>query len=333
MKKALITALANYVPDNILSNKDLELLVETNDAWIQERSGIKERRILKDPEKAVAFMGAEVCRRILAKRGIGIDDIDLILVCTATPEYQFPATANVIGGMLGATKPWGFDLMAGCSGFVYALWTASRFIESGSCERILVVGTDKMSGIVDYTDRNTCVLFGDAAAGVLLEASDSGNGVIDAKMYSDGSGAEVLNQIAGGSLNPASSETLAKKQHFIRMDGKSVFKVAVSKMADVAAEMMERNNLASDQVDWLVPHQANLRIIEATANRMGLGMERVMVNIDRFGNTTCASIPNCLVEWEDKLKPGDNIILTAFGAGYTWGGVYLKWGKTFSGKA
>jgi 3-oxoacyl-[acyl-carrier-protein] synthase-3 len=323
--RAAITAVANYLPDDILTNAEIERMVNTSNEWILERSGIAERRILKDPAKATAFMGAEAARQVLRKRGIGAEEIELVIVCTATPEHPFPATANIISDKIGAKNAWGFDLMGACSGFIYALHTASKFIETGAHKKILVIGTDKMSGIVDYTDRNTCVLFGDAAAAVLLEPAEDGCGVLDAKMYSDGSGLKYLHLPAGGSLHPANCDTVELRQHYMHMEGKPVFKVAVTKMADVAAEMMERNKLTAADVAWLVPHQANKRIIEATAGRMGVGMEKVMLNIQKYGNTTCASIPNCLAEWESQLKKGDNLILCAFGAGFTWGGVYLKW--------
>lgn len=322
---AAITAVANYYPESILRNSDLEKMVDTNNQWIMERCGIEERRILKDNDKATAFMGAEAAKRVLVKRGISAEEIDLIILCTATPEHQFPATANIIGDMIGARNAWGFDLMAGCSGFVYSLNVASQFVVNGTHKKVLVIGSDKMSSIVDYNDRNTCVLFGDAAGAVLLEPNNDGLGIIDCKMYSDGAGKKHLYQIAGGSLNPATEETVKARQHSIYMEGPPVFKVAVIKMAEVAEEMMLRNNLKPEDIAYLTPHQANKRIIEATAERMGIGMDKVMLNIQRFGNTTCASIPNCLAEWENRLHKGDNLIITAFGAGFTWGGIYLKW--------
>ena len=323
--KAAITAVANYLPDDVLTNSELEKMVDTDSEWIMARSGIAERRILKDPTRATAWMGAEAAKKLLEKKKISASEIELIIVCTATPEYQFPATANVISNMIGATNAWSFDVMAACSGFIYGLTVAAKFIETGMHKKVLVIGSDKMSSIVDYTNRNTCVLFGDAAAAVLLEPDESGNGVMDSRLYTDGSGLQYLKQAAGGSRFPSNFDTVELKQHYIHMDGKPVFKVAVVKMADVAAEMMQRNNLKAEDVAYLVPHQANKRIIEATAGRMGVGMEKVMMNIERYGNTTCASIPNCLCEWENKLKKGDNLILCAFGAGFTWGGVYVKW--------
>ncbi len=322
---ASITAVANYLPEYILHNAELEKMVDTSHEWIMERSGIEERRILRDKEKGTAFMAAEAAKKTLAKRNIKAEELDLLIVCTATPEHQFPATANIVSDMIGAVNAWSYDIMAACSGFIYALTTASKFIETGTHKKVMVIGADKMSSIVDYADRNTCVLFGDAAAAVILEPDNEGYGVIDSRMYSDGSGKKNLFQIAGGSLNPASIETVSNKLHHITMDGKSVFKVAVVKMAEVAAEMMERNNLTADDIAFLVPHQANKRIIEATAERMGIGMNKVMLNINKYGNTTCASIPNCLAEWEPLLKKGDNLILTSFGAGFTWGGIFVKW--------
>lgn len=323
--KAAITAVANYLPENVLRNADLERMVDTSNEWIMDRCGIEERRVLNDKTKGTAFMAAEAAKKALEKRGMKAEEIELLIVCTATPEHQFPATANIVGDMIGAVNAWSFDVMAACSGFIYALTTASKFIETGTHKKVMVIGSDKMSSIVDYTDRNTCVLFGDAAAAVILEPDTEGYGVLDSRMYSDGSGKKSLFQAAGGSLNPATEETVKNKQHHITMDGKAVFKVAVVKMAEVAEEMMQRNNLSAADVAYLAPHQANARIIQATAERMGIGMDKVMLNISKYGNTTCASIPNCLAEWEPQLKKGDNLILTSFGAGFTWGGIYLKW--------
>ncbi|MBI3134312.1 MAG: ketoacyl-ACP synthase III [Bacteroidetes bacterium] len=325
MNRAAITAVGAYLPDYVLNNEEMETLVETTNEWIVTRSGITERRILKDKTKASAFMAAEAAKNVLEKRGITADSIDLIIVATVTPDHQYPATANVVADMIGAKNAWGFDLQAACSSFIYALQTGSKFIESGTHKRVLVIGSDKMSSIVDYTDRKTSILFGDAAGAVLLEPSADENGIIDARMYVDGSGKKYLYQPAGGSLNPASYDTVLNKQHFVYMDGQAVFKIAVTKMADVAEEMMVRNNLSADDVAFLVPHQANKRIIEAAAERMGIGMEKVMLNIHKYGNTTSATLPLCLYEWEHELKKGDNIILTTFGAGFTWGGMYIKW--------
>lgn len=323
--RAAISGIGTYIPDYVLTNSALEKMVDTNNDWITERTGVKERRILKDKDKATAFMAAEAAKNLLKKKNISPLEIELIIVCTATPERQFPATANVVSDMIGAKNAWSFDILAACSGFIYALNTASKFIESGAHKKILVIGSDKMSSIVDYTDRNTCVLFGDAAGAVLLESTAENYGIMDSRMYSDGSGVKYLHQVAGGSLNPATTETVANRQHFIQMDGKGVFKYAVVKMAEVAEEMMKRNNLKPEDIAFLAPHQANKRIIEATAERMGIGMDKVMLNIHKYGNTTCASIPLCLSEWENKMKKEDNIILTSFGAGFTWGGIYIKW--------
>lgn len=322
---AAITAIAHYAPETLLTNADLEKMVDTNNDWIVERTGIMCRHILKDNTKATAYMAFEAAKKALHKRNMKAEELELIIVCTATPEHQFPATANIVSDMLGAVNAWSFDVMAACSGFMYGLNVASKFIEAGTHKKVLVIGSDKMSSIVDYTDRNTCVLFGDAAGAAILEPNTEGYGILDARMYSDGSGVKYLHQVAGGSLNPASKETVEKRQHFVYMDGKGVFKVAVVKMADVCLEMMQRNNLTSADIKYLVPHQANKRIIEATAERMGLGMEQVKLNIQEYGNTTCASIPICLSELESGLIKGDNLVLTSFGAGFTWGGIYLKW--------
>lgn len=300
-------------------------MVDTNNEWIMSRCGVSERRILKEKDKASAFMAAEAAKKLLAKKNIDPAEIELVIVATVTPDHQYPATANIVADMIGATAAWGFDLQAACSSFIFALTTASRFIESGAHTKILVIGSDKMSSIVDYTDRKTSILFGDGAGAVLLEPCSDGTGILDSRMYSDGSGKKHLYQPAGGSRMPASLDTVVNKQHYVAMDGPAVFKVAVVKMADVAAEMMERNHLAPDDIAYLTPHQANKRIIEATAHRMGIAMDKVMLNIERYGNTTSATLPLCLSEWEHELKKGDNIILTTFGAGFTWGGMYIKW--------
>lgn len=322
---AAVTAIGGYVPDDILTNADLEKMVDTTDEWIKTRTGIEERHILKGEGLGTSDMGKVAVERLLEKRGITAKDIDLLICCTVTPDMAFPATANIICDKIGATNAWGFDLGAACSGFLYGLNTGSQFIKSGQCKKVVVVGGDKMSSIVDYTDRTTCVIFGDGAGAVLLEPTTEDVGIIDAKLYSDGSGREYLYQKAGGSLNPASIETVKNKEHFIYQDGKPVFKAAVTNMADVSAEIMERNNLSSDDVAWLVPHQANLRIIDATARRMGVSDEKVMVNIQRYGNTTSGTIPLCLVDWESRLSKGDNLVLAAFGGGFTWGGILLRW--------
>jgi len=322
---AAITGVAAYVPDYVLTNEELEQSVDTTNEWIVTRCGVSERRILKDKDKASAFMAAEAAKKLLTKKKISPLDIELIIVATVTPDYQYPATANSVADMIGATNAWGFDLQAACSSFLSAVHTASKFIESGTHKKVLVIGSDKMSSVVDYSCRKTSILFGDAAGAILLEPSTDETGIIDAKLYADGSGIKQLYQPGGGSLNPASLDTVVNKQHYIQMDGQSVFKFAVVKMADVAEEMMTRNNLVADDIAFLTPHQANKRIIEATANRMGVSMDKVMMNIHKYGNTTSATIPLCLAEWEHLLKKGDNLILTTFGAGFTWGGMYVKW--------
>ncbi len=322
---AAITGVGAYVPEYILTNHEIEQNVDTSNEWIMSRCGVAERRILKDVDKASAFMAAEAAKEILRKKNLSPLDIELIIVATVTPDHPYPSTANIVADMIGATNAWGFDVQAACSSFLSALFTASKFIESGVYKKILVIGSDKMSSIVDYTCRKTSILFGDAAGAVLLEPSEDGTGILDARMYADGSGKKFLYQPAGGSIIPASIESVTKKQHFVTMDGQSVFKFAVVKMADVAAEMMDRNNLKAEDVAYLTPHQANKRIIEATANRMGISMDKVMLNIEKYGNTTSATIPLCLTEWESQLKKDDNLILTTFGAGFSWGGMFLKW--------
>lgn len=322
---AAITAVGGYVPEYVLTNKELETMVETNDEWIRTRTGISERRILKEAGKASSDMAVPAIQEILRKKNLDPKEIDCVVVGTVTPDMVFPSTANLITHKIGATNAWGFDVSAACSGFLYSLTTGASFIESGRYKKVIVVGVDKMSAIIDYTDRNTCVLFGDAAAAVLLEPDTEGYGLRDTILRSDGSGSEFLHMKAGGSLRPASIETVTAKQHYAFQEGKSVFKYAVVGMADVSAEIMERNNLSADDVAWLVPHQANLRIIDATAHRMGLPKEKVMINIQKYGNTTAATIPLCLWEWENQLKKGDNIILAAFGGGFTWGATWIKW--------
>ncbi|WP_138429411.1 beta-ketoacyl-ACP synthase III [Fodinibius saliphilus] len=326
VKRAAITAVGHYLPDNKLTNHDLEQMVDTNDEWIQTRTGIKERRILKDDDKATAFMGAEAAKEALDERGISADEIDVIICATVTPDYLFPATACLIQSKIGASNAYAFDLSAACSGFLFALSTGGNFIESGRAQKVLVIGADKMSSIVDYTDRSTCILFGDGAGAVLLEASEDGNGIVDYINRSEGDTGLALYQPAGGSLNPATEESVADRLHYAKQDGRTVFKKATVGMADVSAEIMKKNDLTADDISYLVPHQANLRIIDATANRMGLDSEKVMVNINKYGNTTAATIPLCLFDWKSKLEKGDNLILAAFGGGYTWGAIYLKWG-------
>jgi 3-oxoacyl-[acyl-carrier-protein] synthase-3 len=322
---AAITAVHGYVPEFRLSNHVLETMVETNDAWITERTGIKERRILVGKDRGLSVMAIEAVNGLLKKRGIGPEEIDLMIVATVTPDRVFPATANIICDAIGAKNAWGFDLGAACSGFLYALTTGSQFIESGRHKKVVVVGGDKMSSIIDYEDRATCIIFGDGCGAVLLEPTEEGVGVMDAILRSDGSGCQYLHQKAGGSMRPASERTVERKDHYVYQEGKAVFKFAVTNMADVSAEIMEKNGLTADDVSWLVPHQANKRIIDATANRMGLDESKVMVNIEKYGNTTSGTIPLCLWEWESRLKKGDNLILSAFGGGFTWGAVWIKW--------
>lgn len=327
MKKlrAVITAVGGYAPDYILDNHELSRMVDTSDEWIMSRVGIKERHILKEEGKGPSDMAVKAVEQIFEKTGTTPEEIDLIVFATTTPDHVFPATANILADKLGIRNAHGFDLNAGCSGFLYALDTASKFVECGNKKKVLVVGSDKMSSIVDYTDRTTCVLFGDAAGAVLLEPGEEEYGIIDSILRSDGFGRKYLKMEAGGSINPASHATVDARQHYIFQDGRHVFKHAVSKMADVAVEMMEKHNITGNELAWLVPHQANMRIIEATAERMGLDKNRVMINIQRYGNTTSATLPLCLWEWEKQLKKGDNIILAAFGAGFTWGSILLKW--------
>ena len=325
MRTAAITAVGHYLPEDRLTNADLEKMVDTSDEWIRTRTGIRERRILRDPDKATSYMATEACKEILAKRGIGPEEIDLIIVATITPDMVFPATACRVQDQLGATNAWGFDLSAACSGFLFGLACGAQFIESGKHEKVLVIGADKMSSILDYTDRTTCILFGDGAGAVLLEPNMDGFGVLDSVEHTDGSGHTALCIPGGGSLRPASAESVDERLHYVYQDGKTVFKYAVKGMADVAAEIMARNDLSGDEIAYLVPHQANLRIIDATARRMGVSSEKVMVNIDRYGNTTAGTIPLCLYDWEKKLRTGDNLVLTAFGGGFTWGATYLKW--------
>ena len=321
---AAITCVHGVVPEKILSNKDLEKMVDTNDEWITTRTGIKERRIVSDGE-TLSDMGSEVVKEICNKRGISPQEIDMIIVGTVTGDHRFPSTSNIICDKSGATNAWGFDLSAACSGFIYTLVTGQQFIEAGKYKKVIVIGGDIMSSIVSYKDRNTCIIFGDGCAGVLLEPNDEGLGVIDSILKVDGSGRDLLIQKNGGSAFPINKDNVEHPDTFIYQEGRSVFKFAVTNMADVSAEIMKRNNLIGDDVDWLVPHQANLRIIDATANRMDLTSDKVMINIEKYGNTTSGTIPLCLWEWESKLKKGDNIILAAFGGGFTWGSVYLKW--------
>lgn len=322
---AAITAVGGYVPETKLTNFDLEKMVDTNDEWIRSRTGISERRILKEPGKGSSDMAVPAIEEILRKKNLDPKEIDCIICATVTPDMVFPATANIIADKIGATNAWGYDLSAACSGFLFALSSGAMYIESGRFKKVIVVGVDKMSAIVDYTDRTTCIIFGDGAGAVLLEAGEEGLGIQDSILKSDGSGRHYLHMKAGGSVKPATAETVAAREHFAYQEGQAVFKFAVKGMADVSAELLERNNLTGEDIAWLVPHQANLRIIDATANRMGLDKEKVMINIQKYGNTTAATLPLCLWDWENQLKKGDKIVLAAFGGGFTWGATLLTW--------
>ena len=322
---AAITAVGAFVPEHKLTNADLEKIVDTNDEWIVSRTGVSERRILKGEGLGTSDMGAPAIKQLCEKRGIKPEEIDCVICATVTPDMVFPATANIICDKIGAKNAWGFDLEAACSGFLFALTTGAALIESKRYKKVVVVGADKMSAITDYTDRTTCILFGDAAAAVLLEPNVEGFGVLDSILKTDGSGRNYLYMKAGGSLRPPSAETVANKEHFVYQEGPAVFKFAVKCMADVSAELLERNKLTGDDIAWLVPHQANKRIIDATANRMGLPQEKVMLNIHKYGNTTAATIPLCLYEWKQQLNKGDNLVLAAFGGGFTWGATLVKW--------
>lgn len=324
--RAMVTGVQGYVPDYRLTNKELETLVDTNDEWIYTRTGIKERRILKGENQGTSVMAVEAIKGLLAKTNTDPLDIDLIICATVTPDMPFPATANIIADQVGAKNSFSFDISAACSGFLYALQVGNQFIQTGAHKKVIVVGADKMSSIVNYEDRTTCILFGDGAGAVLLEPTTEEVGILDAMLHTDGSGAPYLNMKAGGSLKPATHETVDAREHFAAQEGSTVFKFAVTNMANVSAAVMERNNLTSDDVAWLVPHQANKRIIDATSSRMGIGSEKVMMNIEKYGNTTAATLPLCLWDYESQLKKGDNLILAAFGGGFTWGALYLKWG-------
>ncbi len=323
--KAAITSVGGYVPETKLTNFDLEKMVDTNDEWIKSRTGISERRILREPGKASSDMAVKAIEEILRKKNLDPLEIDCIICATVTPDMVFPATANIIGDKIGAKNAFGFDLGAACSGFLFALTTGASFVEAGRYKKVIVVGVDKMSSIIDYTDRATCIIFGDGAGAVLLEPSADEDGFQDSILKSDGSGCTYLHLKAGGSLKPASIETVMAKEHYAFQDGQPVFKFAVKGMADVSAELLEKHNLSGEDIAWLVPHQANLRIIDATADRVGLPKEKVMINIQKYGNTTAATIPLCLWEWESQLKKGDNLILAAFGGGFTWGAAWVKW--------
>jgi 3-oxoacyl-[acyl-carrier-protein] synthase-3 len=323
--KAAITAVQGYVPPDLLTNSDLEKMVDTTDEWIRSRTGVEVRHILKGEGLGTSDMAVEAVNGLLKKRGITAMDIDLLICATVTPDHVFPATANIICDKIGAKNAFGYDIGAACSGFIFALVTGSQFIETGKYKKVVIVGADKMSSIIDYTDRSTCVIFGDGAGAVLLEPTEEGVGIMDSVLKSDGNGRHYLHQKAGGSVKPASHETVDNKEHYVFQDGQPVFKAAVVGMADVSVEIMDRNNLTADDVAFLVPHQANLRIIDATARRMGVGSEKVMINIQKYGNTTSGTIPLCLWDWESKLKKGDNLVLAAFGGGFTWGAIYVKW--------
>lgn len=328
MKKtrAVITGVQGWVPEYILTNSELETMVDTNDEWIVTRTGIKERRILKGDNKGTSVIGINAVKGLLKKTNTNPEDIDLIICATVTPDMPFPATANIIADGVGAVNSYSFDISAACSGFLYALTIGSQFIETGMHKKVIIIGADKMSSIIDYQDRATCIIFGDGGGAVLLEPTTEDVGIMDSLLHSDGSGAPYLHMKAGGSRKPATMETVAAREHYAFQEGGSVFKFAVTNMAEVSAEIMQRNNLTADDVSWLVPHQANKRIIDATANRMGIGPDKVMLNIEKYGNTTAGTLPLCLWDYESRLKKGDNIILAAFGGGFTWGSIFLKWG-------
>ena len=325
MIRAAITAVAGYVPDYVLSNQELEKMVDTTDEWIMSRTGIKERHILKEPGKATSDMASAAVLELCRKRGISPKEIDLLICATVTPDMVFPATANIICDKIGATEAWSYDISAACSGFIYSLVTGAQFIQNGTYKKVVIVGADKMSSILDYEDRSTCVIFGDGAGTVLLEPTTEENGIQDFILKTNGAGRQHLHMKAGGSLMPASHETVDKKLHFVYQEGQPVFKHAVYNMAEVSVEIMKRNNLKSENIDYLVSHQANKRIIEATAERMGLGSDKVLMNIERYGNTTAGTVPLLLWDYEKKFKKGDSLILSAFGGGFTWGAIWLKW--------
>lgn len=323
--RAAITGVQGWVPDYVLTNAELETIVDTSDEWITTRTGIKERRILKGEGQGTSVIGIEACKGLLEKTGTDAKDIDLIICATITPDMPFPATANIIADGIGATNSFSFDMAAACSGFLYALATAAQFVETGKYKKVIVVGADKMSSIIDYQDRTTCIIFGDGGGAVLLEPSEDGNGVMDSIMKTDGSGQDYLGMPGGGSRMPATVESVQARKHYAFQEGSTVFKFAVTNMADVAAEIMEKNDLKGEDIAWLVPHQANKRIIDATARRMEVEDDKVMINIEKYGNTTAGTLPLCLWDYEKQLKKGDNLILAAFGGGFTWGSLWLKW--------
>lgn len=322
--RAAITAVGGYVPDKVLTNKDLEKLVDTSDEWIQSRTGIKERRIMEDGT-ATSDICVAAINQILTKKNISPEEIDLIIVATVTPDHVFPATANIVSDKIGAINAWSYDVGAACSGFLYALETGSKFIECGKHKKVIICGADKMSSIIDYEDRNTCIIFGDGGGAVLLEPTEEDNGIMDSILKSDGSGRAFLHQKAGGSLRPPTHETIDARMHYVFQEGKTVFKFAVTNMAQVSRDIMDRNNLTGDDIDYLCAHQANLRIIDATAKRMELNDEKVLINIEKYGNTTAGTIPLLFSDFESKFKKGDNVVLAAFGGGFTWGSIYIKW--------
>ena len=322
---AAITAVGGYVPEYVLTNKILATMVDTNDEWITSRTGIKERRILKEQGQGTSFMAIKAAEQLLSKNNINPEDIDMVIMATATPDMPVAATGVYVASQIGAVNAFSYDLAAACSGFLFGMSTAARYIESGRYKKVLLIGADKMSSIVDYTDRTTCIIFGDGAGAVLFEPNQEGLGLQDEILRSDGVGRDSLKIDAGGSILPPSNQTIADKQHYVHQDGKTVFKFAVSKMADVSEKIMQRNNLTGDDVSWLVPHQANKRIIDATSRRMNLPQDKVMLNIHRYGNTTSATLPLCLFDYENQLKKGDNIVFAAFGGGFTWGSIYVKW--------
>jgi 3-oxoacyl-[acyl-carrier-protein] synthase-3 len=322
---AAITGVGGYVPDYVLTNQELEQLVDTTDEWITTRTGIKERRILKGKDQGSSVMGIKAVQQLLEKTNTRPEDVDLLICATVTPDVLFPATANIISNATGIKNAFSYDMNAACSGFLYALATGAQFIQGGMYKKVIVVGADKMSAIVDYSDRSNCIIFGDGAGAVLLEPNEEGYGVLDQVLRTDGNGEQYLHQKAGGSRRPPTAETVANKEHYIYQEGATVFKFAVTNMADVAAQVMARQHLSHDDIAWLVPHQANKRIIDATANRMGIGPEKVMLNIQRYGNTTNGTIPLCLWDYEKQLHKGDNLIFAAFGGGFTWGAMHIKW--------
>ena len=322
---AYIASTGCYVPDYVLTNAEIATMVDTSDEWITDRCGVKERRILKNQEQATAFMAKMAAEKAISKAKVNVKEIEVVIVSTATPEHQFPATSGIVAEMLGIKNAWCFDCMAACSGFLFALNVASKLIESGTYKTILLIGSDKMSSIMDFTNRNTCVLFGDGAGAVVLKATESGNGIQKSVLKTDGSGYKNLYQKAGGSLFPATQESVLNKEHSISMSGQTVFKTAVTKISESCIELLEQSGLSKNEIDYLIPHQANKRIIHSVIELLELPPEKVSVNIDKYGNTTCASIPICLDEWSSKFKTGDNIVICAFGAGFSWGSLYLKW--------